>query len=230
MKYLIASILMIMTTLPGMSVNGDTLSCDTVMSTPSSMVMFKGGTNVVLNRDGKVVEGVLAIDTDMWTTGPLVLFAGSTRIMINNDGRVYEGFPAVNFIAEATNGVFYEFKALAVTFFDDEGRVSVGSASHGIEYVCRDGTVLDSEPGAEIAFYPSGVLRKATLADAVKLSINSNEKISFMAHKPVYFNSDGYVTQGVSAKKATFLSTDGTTVLKHPGDILKFNSNGILIE
>ena len=221
---------MIMTALSGMGVNGEHLSCDTVMSTPLSMVMFKGGTNVVLNRDGKVVEGVLATDTDRWTTGPLVLFAGSTRVMLNNDGKVYEGFPAVNFIAEATNGVFYEFKAMAVTFFDNEGRVSVGAASHGIEYMCRDGAALYSEPGTEIAFYPSGVLRKATPAEAVKLSINRNEKIFFMAHKSVFFDRDGYVTQGVSAKKATFLSTDGTTVIKHPGDILKFSSNGILIE
>lgn len=229
MKFWITVILLILTILPCSGIPGDTLSCDTVLNTPAIGVMFKGGTNVVLNHKGEVVEGVLAVDTDLWTTGPLVLFQGGTRIMINEAGKVYEGFPAVNFIGEASNGKFYEFKAMTVTFFDKQGRVSAGSAAQGIEYICKDGTVILSDPGAEIRFYSSGNIRQITPVETVKLSINTNEKISFMAHRPIVFDSDGYVMQGISAKKATFVDQNGNTVTKHPGDIIKFNSDGMLI-
>ena len=50
-----------------------------------------------------------------------------------------------------------------------------------------------------------------------------------MAHRPIVFNRDGYVMQGISAKKATFVDQNGNTVIKHPGDIIKFNSDGMLI-
>ena len=41
---------------------------------------------------------------------------------------------------------------------------------------------------------------------------------------------EGYVSQGVTAKKTTFVDRNGNTVTKQQGDVVRFDSNGLLIE
>ncbi|MBO7142268.1 MAG: hypothetical protein J6V76_04080 [Bacteroidales bacterium] len=208
----------------------DTLKHDTLMNTASLKVMFKGGFPVTLNSQGYVVEGVLAAETDLWTTGPLVSFAAGFKIKLNNDGKVYEGFTAVNFIAQACNGTFYELKANTPVAFNNAGMIIEGSPAQGLEYVCNDGTRIFSEPGTDVKFYPSGQIKRLTLAETTKLSINKDEKISFMGLRSVQFDMEGFVIQGTTAKKATFVTQNGTTVVKTQGEIVKFDSHGMLIE
>ena len=208
----------------------DSLRHDTLMSTPGFRAMFKGGTSATMNSKGEVVEGVLAVDTDLWTTGPLVYFAAGYKIKINELGQVFAGVSAVNFIAQACNGAFYEFQGKSPIAFDSGGRVIEGFLSQGAEFVTRDGVRFFSMPGTDVRFFPNGDIMRVTLSDTEKLSINKFEKIAFMAHHPVVFGYDGYVTQGTTAKKSTFVDSNGNSVVKQQGATVRFDSNGLLIE
>lgn len=208
----------------------DTLRNDTLMSTPAFTACFKGGTVVKKNSMGEVVEGVLAVDTDLWTTGPLVFFASGFKIKINEWGKVYTGVSVANFIAQACNNNFYEFKGKTPIAFDPQGLVIEGFLAQSIEFVTIDGIHFWTMPGTDVRFYSSGKIMRVTLSDTEKLSINKNEKIAFMAHHQVTFNHEGYVSQGVTAKKATFVDRYGNTVTKQQGDVVRFDQDGLLIE
>lgn len=208
----------------------DTLRNDTLMSTPGFTAYFKGGTSVKTNSIGEVVEGVLAVDTDLWTTGPLVFFASGFKIKINELGRVYTGVSAMNFIALARNNIFYEFKGKTPIAFDSQGFVIEGFLAQSVEFVTIDGIHFRTEPGTDIRFYSSGEIMRVTLSDSDKLSINKNEKIAFMARRQITFSQEGYVLQGVTAKKSTFVDSNGNSITKQQGDVVRFDSNGLLIE
>lgn len=208
----------------------DTLRNDTLMSTPGFSAYFKGGTVVKKNSMGEVIEGVLAVDTDLWTTGPLVFFASGFKIKINERGYVYSGVSVANFIALACNNKFYEFKGKTPIAFDSQGLVVEGFLAQSVEFVTVDGIHFWTMPGTDIRFYSSGKVMHATLSATEKLSINQNEKIAFWAHRQITFSPEGYVSQGVTAKKTTFVDRNGNTVTKQQGDVVRFDSNGLLIE
>lgn len=230
MKLIITAIILTITVLPCFAVASDTLRCDTIMNVYGVNLMFKGGTVIKTNSKNEVVEGVLANDIDLWTTGPLVYFAGGHHIKFNENGKVYFGFPAVNFIAQACNGVFYEFKALSRIDFNNKGLVTEGTVEHQFLYLCRDGSEVFSMNGGVVKFYPDGSIMQLSPSENVKLSINANVKILFMGHKFVIFNTDGYVSQGTLARKSTLTTQHGTTVTKLQGEMVTFDSNGMLIE
>lgn len=206
----------------------DSLEVDTYLETPSGNICFKGGTLVVKNNEGKVIKGTPAVDIDLWTTGPLIFFSRKHPITFNNSGLVVRGVPAMDFIGQTCDGSFHSFSAGYMAEWNKNGKI-ISATIDAPFPITIDNQEITLKSKSLIKYYDNGQIMLATPDNNIKLKISPTEIVNFMEGKIIRFNKKGMATQGVLAKKTTFVLQNGNEMVLSQGSKVKFDDNGFLI-
>ena len=193
-------------------------------------VLYKGGTTVVLNENGKVASGTLAQDTHIQPveregapsaqffkdgaaqTG--LLLKGDTPVLFHKNGQVQEGTLATDI---QTDGAIFDTGATLT--FDEDGRVEKSCLK------ASDARVkgIKFQVGSKLCLHANGNVMMGTLGETA--SIHGTD---YAVGTRLWFGENGEVTQAIDGQGNIEIHMPGGQVVYGVEGSESFNDAGVL--
>ena len=167
------------------------LKTDSLMISTGPKIYFKGDTNIIVNKKGEIIEGILLNNTYLWTGRRLLLFREKSLIRFNQKGNVIAGYLA-EMAALFTTKQSLNVRSNSYVVFNDEGFLREGELSSDMSFPVK-GKPIEFKRARAVYFNDDGQLIGGTLAKREQL-LNTEGKIKVhRSGTTVFFNEEGEV-------------------------------------
>jgi hypothetical protein len=167
------------------------LKNDSLMISTGPKIYFKGDTNIIVNKKGEIIEGILLRNNYLWSGRRLLLFREKSLIRFNQKGNVIAGYlaeMAALFTAKQTLNI----RGNSYVVFSDEGFLREGELSSDMSFPVN-GKPIEFKRARKVYFNDDGQLIGGTLSKREQLLNTEGKTKAYRSGTTVFFNEESEV-------------------------------------